>query len=223
MVNVKQILSEKDIVLLNNGRQYKVEQVLEYVNEKNTSRLTSVPAITVDDMGDKIILTTVLGLISPEKDRKNKTIRLEIRLSDYSKDLRFAGLTTKSEKYDDLDIMLISKPKLKNDGSIVYFPVWDRSESVREVKKVKNDDADIKSKSVSENTDDINHPSRYAKGKYECIDAMQEVFGIDFVKAFCKGNAFKYLWRESDKGGVNDIKKAQFYINKYIELSNSPD
>lgn len=220
MVNVKQILSEKDIVLLNNGRQYKVEQVLECVNENiNTSRLTTVPAIALD-MGNKVMLTTVLGLISPKEDRKNKTVRLEIRLSDYSKDLRFAGLTTKSEKYDDLDIMLISKPKLKNDGSIVYFPVWDRSESVR---KVKNDDADIKPKSVSENTDDINHPSRYAKGKYECIDVMQEIFGVEFVKDFCKGNAFKYLWRESDKGGPNDIKKAQFYINKYIELSNSPD
>lgn len=220
MVNVKQILSEKDIVLLNNGRQYKVEQVLECVNENvNTSRLTTVPAIALD-MGNKVMLTTVLGLISPKEDRKNKAVRLEIRLSDYSKDLRFAGLTTKSEKYDDLDIMLISKPKLRNDGSVFYFPVWDRSELVR---KVKNDDADIKPKSVSENTDDINHPSRYAKGKYECIDAMQEVFGIDFVKAFCKGNAFKYLWRESDKGGLNDIKKAQFYINKYIELSNSSD
>ena len=134
MVNVKQILSEKDIVLLNNGRQYKVEQVLECVNENiNTSRLTTVPAIALD-MGNKVILTTVLGLISPKEDRKDKTVRLEIRLSDYGKDLRFAGLTTKSEKYDDLDIILISKPKLKNDGSIVYFPVWDRSESVKKIK-----------------------------------------------------------------------------------------
>nr|DAN88807.1 MAG TPA: nucelotide kinase [Caudoviricetes sp.] len=199
MVDVKQILSEKDIVLLNNGRQYKVERLLEFTKES--------------------YLTTVLCLISPEKDR-NKTARLEIRLSDYDKELRFVGLGTKSERYDDLDIMLISKPKLRNDGSVFYFPVWDRSELVR---KVKNDDADIKPKSVSENTDDINHPSRYAKGKYECIDVMQEIFGVEFVKAFCKGNAFKYLWRESDKGGINDIKKAQFYINKYIELSNSPD
>lgn len=199
MVDVKQILSEKDIVLLNNGRQYKVERLLEFTKES--------------------YLTTVLCLISPEKDR-NKTARLEIRLSDYDKELRFVGLGTKFERYDDLDIMLISKPKLRNDGSVFYFPVWDRSELVR---KVKNDDADIKPKSVSENTDDINHPSRYAKGKYECIDVMQEIFGVEFTKAFCKGNAFKYLWRESDKGGINDIKKAQFYINKYIELSNSPD
>lgn len=220
MVNVKQILSEKDIVLLNNGRQYKVEQVLECVNENiNTSRLSTVPAITLD-MGDKVMLTTVLGLISPKELRKDKTVRLEIRLSDYDKELHFAGLTTKFERYDDLDIMLISKPKLRNDGSVFYFPVWDRSESVR---KVKNDDTDIKPKSVSEDTDDINHPSRYAKGKYECIDVMQEIFGVEFTKVFCKGNAFKYLWRESDKGGINDIKKAQFYINKYIELSNSPD
>ena len=66
---------------------------------------------------------------------------------------------------------------------------------------------------------EINHPKRYAGGKYECIDVMTDVFGVDAVRNFCKLNAFKYLWREQQKNGVEDLKKAVWYLNKLIELS----
>ena len=68
------------------------------------------------------------------------------------------------------------------------------------------------------NPEEINHPKRYAGGKYECIDVMTDVFGVDAVKSFCKLNAFKYLWREQNKNGVEDIQKAVWYLNKYLEL-----
>lgn len=66
--------------------------------------------------------------------------------------------------------------------------------------------------------EEINHPDRYAGGKFECIDVMLDVFGKDAVKHFCILNAFKYLWRSEKKNGVEDIKKAVWYLNKYIEL-----
>lgn len=66
--------------------------------------------------------------------------------------------------------------------------------------------------------DVVNHPSHYETGKFECIDVMQEVFGVDAVKDFCLCNAFKYLYRTKRKNGLEDIKKCQWYINKYIEL-----
>lgn len=69
--------------------------------------------------------------------------------------------------------------------------------------------------------EEINHPSRYAGGKYECIDVMTDVFGVDAVKDFCKLNAFKYLWREKQKNGIEDLKKASWYLNKLIELSEN--
>lgn len=71
------------------------------------------------------------------------------------------------------------------------------------------------------NSDEINHPQRYAGGKYECIDVMTDVFGVDAVRNFCKLNAFKYIWREQNKNGVEDIKKAVWYLNKLIELSEN--
>lgn len=68
--------------------------------------------------------------------------------------------------------------------------------------------------------EEINHPTRYAGGKYECIDVMTDVFGVDAVKSFCKLNAFKYLWREQNKNGVEDLKKCAWYLDKLIELSD---
>lgn len=69
--------------------------------------------------------------------------------------------------------------------------------------------------------EEINHPDRYAGGKYECIDIMLDVFGKDAVMHFCILNAFKYLWRAEKKNGVQDVQKAVWYLNKYIELVES--
>ncbi|MBS7389628.1 MAG: DUF3310 domain-containing protein [Oscillospiraceae bacterium] len=68
--------------------------------------------------------------------------------------------------------------------------------------------------------DEINHPDRYAGGKFECIEVMADVFGKEAVKDFCLLNAFKYIWRQEKKGGAHDVKKAIWYLNKYIELSD---
>lgn len=66
--------------------------------------------------------------------------------------------------------------------------------------------------------DEINHPGRYNSGGFECIDVMLAVFGNGAVQNFCILNAFKYIWRHKQKGGAEDIKKAVWYLNKFIEL-----
>ena len=65
----------------------------------------------------------------------------------------------------------------------------------------------------------VDHPSHYTHGGMECIEAMQAAFGTEAVCHFCQCNAFKYLWRAEHKGKpVEDMEKAQWYINKWIEL-----
>lgn len=66
--------------------------------------------------------------------------------------------------------------------------------------------------------DNVNHPSHYNQGKYECIDVMEDVFGKVAVSNFCLLNAFKYVWRSGKKNGAEDIRKAIFYLEKYLEL-----
>jgi len=69
--------------------------------------------------------------------------------------------------------------------------------------------------------DNIN-PSHYRQGKVECIDALEAATvnksGLDAV---CTANIIKYLWRCEEKGGVEDLKKAQWYLQKMIE-HNTP-
>ena len=66
--------------------------------------------------------------------------------------------------------------------------------------------------------DNVNHPAHYETCKFECIEVMIEVMGKEAVADFCLCNAFKYLYRTKRKNGVEDIEKAQWYINKYLEL-----
>lgn len=68
-------------------------------------------------------------------------------------------------------------------------------------------------------TDNVNHPNHYLTGKYECIEVMIEAQGKEAVKDFCICNAFKYLYRADRKNGLEDIKKAKWYLDKYIELN----
>ena len=65
----------------------------------------------------------------------------------------------------------------------------------------------------------VNHPSHYGKGSIECIELMLETQGEEAVKAFYICNAFKYLHRQKRKGGVADIKKAKWCLEKYLELA----
>lgn len=67
--------------------------------------------------------------------------------------------------------------------------------------------------------DVVNQPPHYTQGNIQCIDAMESAFGKEAVATWCKLNAFKYIWREQHKNGLQDIDKAIWYLNKYKELS----
>lgn len=67
-------------------------------------------------------------------------------------------------------------------------------------------------------SDNVNHPSHYETGKFECIEVMMETQGEEAVKFFCVCNAFKYLYRHRNKNELEDIKKAVWYLKKFIEL-----
>ena len=68
--------------------------------------------------------------------------------------------------------------------------------------------------------DNISHPDYY-QGKYECIEEMVALFGIQAVINFCRCNAYKYRFRAGRKPGEEaekDIAKAECYIEKLMEL-----
>lgn len=66
--------------------------------------------------------------------------------------------------------------------------------------------------------DNVNHPSHYTQGKVECIDALESAtIGKSGIEAVCVANVIKYLWRYEDKGGLESILKAKWYLDKLIE------
>ena len=66
-------------------------------------------------------------------------------------------------------------------------------------------------------SDSVNHPAHY-QGKHECIDEMVALFGVEAVKAFCKCNVYKYRFRAANKNGQEDLDKADWYMDKLMEL-----
>lgn len=63
----------------------------------------------------------------------------------------------------------------------------------------------------------INHPSHYQReGRRECIEEIQDKYGIFITHIFCLTNAYKYLYRAGEKEGNSaeqDIAKAKWYFN----------
>lgn len=72
-------------------------------------------------------------------------------------------------------------------------------------------------------SDSVNHPDHYRTESFECIDVMEEVFGVEAVQTFCRLNAFKYLWRADQKNGMEDIDKAAWYLNTLQSLEKEKD
>lgn len=72
-------------------------------------------------------------------------------------------------------------------------------------------------------TDNVNHPSHYNNGSVECIDAMEAAtVNKSGAEAICTANVIKYLWRYEAKNGLEDVKKAQWYLNRLIAVLEGP-
>ena len=82
--------------------------------------------------------------------------------------------------------------------------------------------AEAKCCEVEPDADMVNHPSHYTQGGIECIDALKAAtVSKAGIEAVCTANAIKYLWRYEEKNGIEDVKKARWYIDRLIkELEN---
>ena len=61
-------------------------------------------------------------------------------------------------------------------------------------------------------------PSYYQQNGQDLIDHLSEIFNADMFIGFMTGNIFKYLTRWQQKNGVEDLEKAQVYLNRLIEF-----
>lgn len=54
-------------------------------------------------------------------------------------------------------------------------------------------------------------------------DAMRSWMSPEEFQGFLRGNAIKYLARCGAKGGLQDLKKAQHYLEKLIQVQENRD
>ena len=59
------------------------------------------------------------------------------------------------------------------------------------------------------------NPSHYKQGSIECIEAIKAALGNGFI-SYLWGNVIKYLWRWPKKNGIEDLKKARWYLDRLI-------
>ncbi len=81
----------------------------------------------------------------------------------------------------------------------------------------------MKGKQTAAAPDNVNHPPHYETTGVECIVAMEAAQGAEAVQAFCICNAFKYIWRHKHKNGAEDVRKAVWYLQKWLEIEGRED
>jgi hypothetical protein len=68
--------------------------------------------------------------------------------------------------------------------------------------------------------DMVDKPPHYKTSTIECIDAMTAMAEDCYIpshEAYCWQNCFKYLWRWPYKNGLEDLKKARWYLDRLIK------
>ena len=78
---------------------------------------------------------------------------------------------------------------------------------------------EVKSSQELTSVDIVNHPPHYqSKSGLEVIDVIEAFTdNLKGIYAVDTGNAIKYICRWSHKNGVEDLKKARWYINNLID------
>lgn len=66
-----------------------------------------------------------------------------------------------------------------------------------------------------QNTDNVNNPSHYTAGGIETLDYIKAK--VKDYPSYAAGNILKYVSRYEHKNGIEDLKKAQFYLDDLIK------
>jgi hypothetical protein len=91
---------------------------------------------------------------------------------------------------------------------------------IAERRKVDSLQSRVNDSNLKEMFDTVQRPAHYNQSGIECIDAIAASMTPAEFQAYLKGNVQKYLWRYQHKNGVEDCRKAQWYLDRLVkELS----
>lgn len=67
--------------------------------------------------------------------------------------------------------------------------------------------------------DVVEKPAHYANRSIEVISYVKDNMTEEMYKGYLEGNVLKYISRYKSKNGLEDLKKARYYLERLIELS----
>jgi hypothetical protein len=100
---------------------------------------------------------------------------------------------------------------LNDFKTLRYYPYWE-DRTIKTLGDVLRDKL---------GNDNVNSPKHYTTGGIETIDFIKAKLGTEGTVAYCMGNVLKYSSRWQDKNGLEDLKKAQWYLNYAVKLKDS--
>lgn len=116
--------------------------------------------------------------------------------------------------------MIVKLPHCPKCGKIMYFNILDDGQKFFHCPSCFFNFFEI-DEELELRDENVEHPNHYNQGSVECKEAIRSALGDDFyTDGFCRGNAIKYIWRYPFKNGVEDIKKAIFYLNEILSIKS---
>lgn len=111
-------------------------------------------------------------------------------------------------------------PCVHAEKSLGFYPNWAPIQTpMIEIKDRENSLGELlRQKLQHAKTDNVNSPKHYTQGGIETIDYIKAKLGTQGTIAYCMGNVIKYTSRWQDKNGLEDLKKADWYLDYAIKL-----
>lgn len=113
-----------------------------------------------------------------------------------------------------------------NDKVSYSLDPWEAYEQVMYRKQFENKEQDVtdygrimRELDAEKMEDVVNKPKHYNQSGIECIDAIKAACDVGY-EYYLQGNIIKYLWRYRYKNGVEDLRKAEWYLKKLIEVKD---
>jgi hypothetical protein len=75
-------------------------------------------------------------------------------------------------------------------------------------------DDDLSPSDTLSEPDMVNSPAHYGSGSIECIEYIQDFLTTEEFIGYLRGNIAKYLHRFRYKNGIEDLRKAEWYLNR---------
>lgn len=66
--------------------------------------------------------------------------------------------------------------------------------------------------------DNVNNPAHYGQGRIEAIEYIEDFMTKEEFIGYLRGNIAKYLHRWRYKNGMEDLEKAQWYLEALVTV-----